>query len=212
MKALFRPAPDTPPPPPAERSATLLLRLYYLVLVIAGVHVCVFVIFLVVFALGVRTLRYYQDYLEGPMSGPNVAQAVNGAFGIVDNVHNITSTAASATNIVSTSIGLSPAPGSRHLLSASDDAVKLAVAGLINASAQKVLEFNASAPSDFLHMIVQTDWRNLLEPKVADMLAIARYGTASIGTVLGALGSPVDPAIVKPVQPRRNALSWRRAT
>lgn len=195
MKWIFKGS-DGPEPPPLERTAALLKKIYYFMAFIAFTHAVVFTIFLIVFALSVRTMNYYSGYLEEPMSGPNVARTVTGAFGIVSDVRNITSTAAAATSVMSSSVGLEVNPSSRNLLSVSDDAVRIAVASLINATADKVREFNASAPSDFLHWIVQTDWKTALEPKVVDMLAIARYGVASAGTMLGALGSPVDPAIV----------------
>jgi hypothetical protein len=162
---------DGPAPPPVERSATTLQRIYYLILVIAGVHLCVFIVFVV---LGLRTIGYYHDHLAGPMSGPNVAHTVTNAFGIVSDVRNITHTAATATQVVSTSVGLEVPATSRHLLSASDDAVKLAVASLLNATAEKVRQFieedaqacresdpvpvnNMARPGDVANLVMQRD-------------------------------------------------------
>lgn len=202
--------PPGPPPPPVERSAALLHKIYRLMIIVVAVHFAFFLAFAVIFIVGMRTINYYQYYLDGPMSGPNVAHTVTNAFGIVADVRNITSTAAAATNVMSSSVGLEVSPSSRHLLAASDDAIKFAVASLLNATAQKVNQFNASAPSDFLTWVVATDWRGLLEPKVVDMLAIARYGTASIGTILGALGSPVDVTLVPAQQlPKRSEATWK---
>lgn len=211
---LFGSRHDVPLPPPIERSAYFLHRIYVFMAIICVIHVVVFIIFLVIFGLSVQTFNYYQNYLDGPMSGPNVAHTVTGVFGIVDNVHNITSTAAAATNVMSASVGLDvPEAGGRHLLSVADDSIKIAFAGLINATAQKVVQFNATAPSAFLEWIIETDWRGILEPKVIDLIAVAKYGVASMGTVLGALGSPVDPYLVNTPQPQQTRLPrksyWR---
>jgi hypothetical protein len=181
---------------PTER---YLARIYVLVSALVVIHLLLFILIVIVFSLGVRTVNYYRVYLDGPLAGDNVAGAVTNAFTLIESGRNITDTVAIVTAAVTASIGL-PTSSGRRLLQLDHD-IKESLANLINATSVKVLEFNATAPSDFLSWIVRTDWRQLLEPKVIELLTIGRYGVATAGSALRALGTPVDPKIVGRLPP-----------
>lgn len=184
---------------PSER---YLFRIYVLVATLVAMHVVLLMVALTIVGLAATTVAYYKEYLSEPLSGQNVQRVVLEAFEIVEGGRNITVTAALVSEALFSSVGVAtperPQGVARSLLDAGDDLVKAAVARLLDACSEKVKQFDGAAPSNFLNWVVQGDWSATLAPKVAEFLTTMRYGAASIGAVLGALGTPVDPRAVGP--------------
>lgn len=191
--------------------------------VVAGVHVLVF------FLLGMVTWRtwnvamYYSVYLEDPLAGPRVADTISTAMSIVSDVHNVTTVAAAASGLLSSSMGLLPPTNATDvalsppnataahrrarrrlagrsllaLLQGSPEEMRLGITQLLATAQAKLAEADVRAPSDFLRYLMAINWRADVMPLVEEGLAVLRYGEATAGAVLGALGTPVDPSVVK---------------
>ena len=195
----------------------VLRHIRMMVLVMMLVHVGIFLIFVSGAVELARIARYYKPYMDGPLSGESIEAVVTSAEQSVLAVGNITTTLASVTAAMSANFGFGNATaataGRRHLASTTQLAVQPmspvallnstrlqeSLASLADALAASARQFNASAPSDFLHWIVQTNWAQELGPYAQQMFTLGRYGESIVGTVLGALGSRVDPAIVGPL-------------
>lgn len=81
-----------------------------------------------------------------------------------------------------------------NLLNSTD--LQLALTALANAATDKLQQLDATAPGALIQWIISTNWRDELGPYVHDMLSLVRYGEATAGTFLKAMGSPVNASIV----------------
>ena len=183
---------------PDARSARHLRTLRDMVTALVAIHVGIFIM-VVIMAVKVGNLvAYYQPYLSGPLSGANVAATIDNAMVIVGSVRNITTIGAAAAAAGATSMGFaSPpapqAPPGRLLLSTEGvSPAQVALAGLFDAMARKVDQFDATAPAHFLTWATQQQ----PGPYIRELLTLIRYGEATMGTVLAALGAKVNPALV----------------
>lgn len=183
---------------PEARSARHLRALRYLVTVLVAIHVGIFVMLVILAFKAGSVVTYYRPYLAESLSGSNVALTVDNAMNIVSAVSNMTTIGAAAMSAGASSMGFSSppapsAPASRALLA--DDSVspaQLALAGLFDAVARKVDEFDVTAPAHFLTWATQQQ----PGPYIRELLTLIRYGEATMGTVLAALGATVNPALV----------------
>jgi len=201
-----------PKPHHADPAARILGRIEYMVAALVIVHVGIFILIVTASVTVAKTVNYYQTYLSGPLSGPNVADAVSNAMVTVVAVRNISSLASSLAAAAAGSVGFQqPNTTRRMLLSVQEGSgdngtvvqegsgdngtvVQEAVANLLNSLSDKVQQFDAVAPGHFLEWLTSTN----PGPYIRQLLMQARYAEASLGTFLGALGSPVDPSITGP--------------
>ena len=91
-----------------------------------------------------------------------------------------------------------PGAGGRALLQQSepstDAAMRAAATDLLHALTDKVNQFDAAAPGNFLTWVTATT----PGPYIRQLLNTARYGEATMASVLRALGTTVDPALAGP--------------
>ena len=182
------------------RSARHLRALRYLVTALAAIHVAIFIMLVMLAVKAGSLVSYYQPYLAEPLSGNNIALTINNAMATMSAVRNITTIGAVALAAGANSMGFvstpaPPAPAARHLLadvSVTASPAQVALAGLFDAVARKVDEFDAAAPGHFLTWATQQQ----PGPYIRELLTLVRYGEATMGTVLAALGATVNPALV----------------
>lgn len=193
---------------PTPRSTRCLVHIRAMLAVLVAIHIGIFLIAVVAAVNVAKTVNYYQTYLSGPLSGPSIALAVSNGMVTIDAVKNISTLASSMAVAGAASVGFDPYgfqyPNATNATSyhvrrvmmetAADGTVQDAMANLLNAVASKVQDFDAKAPGKFLAWVMASD----PGPYIRQLMATARYGMASFGTVLGALGSPVDATIVGP--------------
>ena len=91
-----------------------------------------------------------------------------------------------------------PGAGGRALLqqpqASIDAAMRAAATDLLYALTDKVNQFDAAAPGNFLTWVTATT----PGPYIRQLLNTARYGEATMASVLRALGTTVDPALAGP--------------
>ena len=192
--------------------------------VVAAVHVLVFIVLVMVAWRTWDVAVYYSVYLEDPLSGPRVADTITTAMAIVSDVRNVTAVAAAASGVLSSSVGLVPVDGTvppqlsppaappqgqrrlrrrlagrsllQQLLQGSPEEMRQGITTLLAAIQAKVSDMDVRAPTDFLRYLMAVNWRDDVFPSVKEALSLVRYGEATAGAVLGALGTPVDPSVV----------------
>ena len=184
------------------RSARCLVHIRAMVAVLVAVHVGIFIIVVVAAASVGRTVNYYQTYLQGPLSGPNVATTVSDGMSTMHSVHDMATLASGMAYAGAASLGFdanataAPAVARRTLLQlpANDTLVEAALAGVLDALRLKITQFDAAAPGNFLTWVTQTT----PGPYVRQLLQTARYGEATMGSVLRAFGTTVDINLAGP--------------
>ena len=188
---------------PTSRSTRCLVHIRVMMAVLVAIHIGIFLIIVVTAVSVSHTVNYYQTYLSGPLSGPSVALTISNGMASVDAVKNITTLASTMAASGALAVGLDETghvpshPSRRSMIEitpGNSTEVQDALANLLNSLSEKIHEFNATAPADFLAWTMASN----PGPYVREMLNSARYGLASVGTILEAFGSPVDPDIAGP--------------
>lgn len=191
---------------PTPKSTKCLVHIRTMLAVLVLIHIGIFIIAVVAAVNIAKTVTYYQAYLAGPLSGPSVAITVANGMTTVEAVKNITTLASALAAAGASSMGFDDAgrpenvtavPARRSMIEVFDEnsaTVQDALAKLLNTLSDKIKEFDAAAPGHFLQWVMASN----PGPYIRQMMGSARYGIASLGTVLGALGSPVDATIAGP--------------
>ena len=194
---------------PDALAARHLRAIRFMVGALVVIHVGIFIMLVVLATKVAHLITYYQPYLSGPLSGSNIASTIDNAVVIVGAVRNITTVAAAAAAAGASSMGFAAPPafqppspeGRRALLADSPSTTapsegtsvaQVALAKLFDAVTRKVDEVDLTAPARFLTWIMQQQ----PGPYIREVLTLVRYGEATLGTLFGALGASVNPALV----------------
>ena len=194
----------TPMYGPKDQSDRVLRHIRGMVGVLVAVHLAIFLVSTLVLWRVWVIASYYADYLANPLSGERVAATVTTAMQIVTDVQNVSHVAAVASTVLYTATGLdnsTAAQGPIHRRRALMSVTQMqdAAAELMLSMKTKVNEMDVRAPTDLMRYLMAVDWSVAVEPMAQQTLALVRYGEATAGAMLGALGTPVDPNVVYPI-------------
>lgn len=213
---------------PDAKHVRLLRHMRAMLAIIMLVHIVILCLVIAAAANATRVVNYYQTYLSGPLSGPNIAAATTNAMATIAAARNISSTIDAVVTATTQSVGILGAPDSGDKPGdkpgAASGGVAADVAPASTASSPPAANGRAllQIPPDTAVREAATGLLRAMTAKVNEfdaaapgnfltwvtattpgpyirqILNTARYGESALGAVLAALGTRVDPAMAGP--------------